>query len=752
MNKPWLRWGGGLGLAGVVLFAGLWILFPFPRQELASYPAATILLDLDGVPLRMRLGPQDADCRLQYRPDVEKDWICKAIVATEDHRFWSHPGIDPLALARAIGQNIIGRRVVSGASTLSTQVIRLLQPRRRTLATKAIELFRALQMERILSKQGILEQYLNRAPFGANLIGVEAASRRYFGKEPGDLSLAEAALLAGMPQSPSRLRPDRYPGRARKRQAQVLDRMVALGMITRPQLADALSQPIVVKKDAYPFRAPHFCNLLLDEIMNGSVHMTTGRDSAVIQTTLSPALQRLAEETLRRHGAALRQDAIFGGAIVIIEVKTGAVRALVGAPDYRDDPHAGQVNGAAVSRSAGSTLKPFAYALALDQGRITPATMMADVPRTYRDYTPANFDGDFNGLVSARAALVMSLNIPALTLVEQEGVTGFLALLHRLGLGTLTKRAADYGLGLALGNGAVRLIDLANAYAGFARGGEWRPYRLCEGSGRSVSSRVFSPEAAWLVAEMLSGDERAGDTTGHHADVRLPRVAWKTGTSAGFRDAWVVAFNPEYVVGVWLGNPDGRGSPALVGAKAAVPVMWDIVRGLYPANDGPWFQRPPGVMKRAVCAVSGIPAGPHCSTTVDDWFIAGVSSATPCPVHRLREAEVVEVWPSEVEAFLRARAAPSAPGDASTGPETIRLISPVPGSHYRRLDDLAADQRLSLKAEWSGRVPLYWFVDNQLVATVTSPDIANWPLTRGPHLVVCCTAAGQSAKADIVVE
>lgn len=757
LRKKWFSRLGWGALLGLILFVAAWICFPFPKEELSRYPAATILLDRAGQPLRMQLGPGDTDCRLRYHPDVANDWIGKAVVAAEDQRFWSHPGVDPLALARAIGQNIRGIRVVSGASTLSTQVIRLMHPRRRTLLAKGLEMFRALQLERVLDKRLILEQYLNRAPFGANLIGIEAASRRYLGKEPGDLSLAEAALLAGMPQSPSRLRPDRFPARSRKRQQYVLDRMLALGMISAAQRSDALGQPIVLKKDAYPFRAPHYCDLLLDEWLTPvGTHFRT----PLVQTTLDPLLQRMAEETLHRHSELLKRDNVFGGAIVVIEVKTGAVRALVGSPDYRDPVHAGQVNGAASPRSAGSTLKSFAYAMALDQGRITPAAILADVPRTFRDYTPVNFDGEFSGPVTTRTALMMSLNIPALTLVEQIGEREFLAELRKLGFGTLGKNAAHYGLGLALGNGSVRLIDLANAYACLARGGEWRPYRLREEQ-RSASEgiRIFSPEAAWLIADMVSGDERAANTTGHRADVRLPRVAWKTGTSSGFRDAWVVGFNPDYVVAVWLGNPDGRPSPVLVGAKSAVPVMWDLIRQMYPANDSPWFAMPPGITQRQVCAVSGKPAGAYCSATAEDWTIAGVSSAQPCDVHRLSQvkdavtgelhAGVEEVWPPEIQAFLRKREA------AATNPareqEPIRLVSPIAGSEYRKLDDMA-EQRLPFKAEYRGGELLYWFVDNQLVAQGVGSDPLSWPLVRGKHTVVCCAASGRSARADIRVE
>ena len=706
----------------------------------------------------MRLGPHDTDCRLFYRADPDRDWICRAVVSAEDQRFWRHCGVDPLALGRAICQNIVHRRVVSGASTLSTQVVRLLRPRHRTVWTKAVEMFRALQLEALLDKRAILEQYLNRAPFGANLVGIEAASRRYFAKEPQDLSLAEAALLAGLPQSPSRLRPDRFPERARRREAYVLDRMVADGALAPEQREAALAMPVALRRDAYPFRAPHFCELVLEALASPDAARATECAGHLpnIRTTLDPALQRLAEETLRRQAAALKLDGVFGGAVVVIELKSGAVRALVGSPDYADAAHAGQVDGATALRAPGSALKPFAYALAMDQGRLTPATMLADVPRAFKDLAPVNFDGEFHGLVPAQAALVLSLNIPALTLVEQAGVDAFLRTLREAGLGTLDKSAAHYGLSLALGDASVRLLDLANAYACFARRGEWRPYRLVDAAGPPAGRQVFSPEAAWLTAEMLSGDERAMDASGHRADARLPRFAWKTGTSSGFRDAWAVGFNPDYAIGVWIGNPDGAASPALVGARVAVPVLWGIVRGLYPGNDAPWFERPAGVARRAVCTASGQPAGPDCPRTEEAWCMPGVSSPRPCEVHVRRVAadervEVAEVWPPAVAVFLRRREAPE-PERAAAETEAPRLVNPQPGAVYRRVDEIADGQRLPLKATWRSAGTLYWFVDDRLVAASPAATAASWPLARGRHVVVCATPAGRSARAEIVVE
>ncbi|MBU1908923.1 MAG: penicillin-binding protein 1C [Verrucomicrobia bacterium] len=548
------------------------------------------MTDREGAHLRLKLGPGDMDNVPLYRWQPG-DWIAQAVIAAEDQRFYRHPGVDPLALLRAVGQNLLHFRRVSGASTLSTQVIRLLQPRPRTLRTKLIEAFRAVQLERVLTKREILEQYLNRAPFGSNIIGIEAAARRYFSKSARDLSLAEAALLAGLPQAPSRYRPDRHPARARWRRAYVLDRMAALGMITGAQRARALGRPCVIRPGAYPFCAPHFAQFVFD-------HMPRSMEGRQVRTTLDPDLQALAETALRRQCTYLDPQGIRGGAVVILDVKTSAIRAMVGSPDYFDVRYQGQVNGATASRGAGSTLKPFVYAAAFDRGLATPLTVLRDEPALYRDYRPANFNRDFRGDVTARDALILSLNLPVLALAERIGAERLQGLFRRAGLRTLTRSADHYGLGLVLGQAEVKLLDLANAYAAFARGGLWRPWRMCEDSApvvpplrrrkdspvakrrsysESEGTQLFSPEASWLIADILGGDERAGELSGHVADAHLPRMAWKTGTSSACRDAWTVAFNPDYVVGVWIGNPSGRANEALVGAVLAATLAQVLI-------------------------------------------------------------------------------------------------------------------------------------------------------------------------------
>ena len=726
-----LAWAAGLLAAG---FAAAVRWTPFPEDLLAPAPAAVVLADRHGDPLRVKLATGGFDCRPGYEPSPEH-WIVRAIVAAEDRRFWRHAGVDPLAIARAAAQNLFTGRRVSGASTISTQVVRMAVPRPRTLATKIAEAFRALQMERRLGKREILAQYLDRAPFGGNVVGIEAAARRYFGKGAAQLNLAEASLLAGVPQSPSRLRPDRHPERARQRQAYVLERMEACGAITAKERAEALAQPLEARPGRYPFRAPHFCDLV-------GVPTKAGPDGAV-RTTLDPDVQRMAESVLRRR---LRGRAADGGAVVVIEVATGSIRALVGSPDYAARG-AGQVNGAVAPRAAGSTLKPFAFALALDRGLVTPATMIADVPTRFRDLDPKNFSLDYRGLVRVRDALVLSLNLPAIEIERQAGQERFHAVLRDLGLSTISKPAAHYGLGLVLGNAEVRLLDLANAYAVLARGGAWLPPRFVESAAVPPAKPVFSAEACWLVSDMLGGEERAMDAVGHAAEVLLPQAAWKTGTSAGLRDAWTVAWNPEYVVGVWVGRPDGSSADELVGRKIATPIAWDLLRRMYPDNRGPWFARPAGVETRSVCAASGRTPGPHCAHRVEDWGIAKVSRREPCPVHR---SGPEAVWPAAVAAFLNRRTAPG-PEEAAT---SVRIQSPARGSTYRWMPDLEVDaQRLALEAasDRAGET-LHWFVDDRPVGKTRSGERLFWPLERGTHQIVCSTARGTGDRVRIAVE
>lgn len=749
-----------MAVIGGAITALCWVLLPINTGDLESYANTLYLQDRDGGALRTRLGSDALKCAPVPTSQVSH-WAGKALIAAEDKRFYSHPGIDLLAILRATGQNLVSGWVVSGASTLSTQIIRMTSPRKRSLQTKATEAFRALQMERVLSKNDILEQYLNRAPFGSNLAGIEAASRFYFGKAAVHLSLAEASLLMGLPQSPSRFRPDRHLPRALKRRDYVLERMHALGMIDKRTQAAALQQPLSIGSHPDTFRAPHFCDL---------VSATHPLNTGTCRTTLSPELQQIAEDALQRHSRTIRPHGIRSGAVVILEVRTGAIRALVGSPDY-NSPEGGQVNGATARRSPGSTLKPFAFAQAFDRGFYTPATVLGDVPMQFKDYAPRNANREYHGLVTVRDALIESLNIPAIEAVQKIGLDAFAQHLRMLGLRGLDKPASHYGVSLVLGTAECSLLDLINAYACLAREGEWLPYRLLESETATPPARIFSRAASWFISECLGGDERSLSFSGHSADVYQPRVAWKTGTSNGYRDAWTIGYNPDYVIGVWLGNASGEGSDALVGAEIAAPLVARLFRRLYPDSHGPWFARPPELRRATLCSVSGTPTGPHCPSSAEAWVIPSVTATTCCNVHQLLphdrktgkpipmselpETEplwkVTERWPRHITAFLRQQDAHE--NASATSPEPV-IISPTDGSTMQLLPSLDSNRpaSLALKARYGNPSDtLYWFANNTFIGSAKAADTVYWNASPGTHTLRCTTASGGIGHAQVVV-
>jgi len=741
------RFGNALArlmIFGLCAAAAVWFCCPPPLSSAAHYPAGVILRDRTGQVLRVELSPCDQDCRPYYRASFD-DWIVKAVIAAEDKRFLLHRGVDFGALARAVRQNLSSHRRISGASTITMQTARLICPHRRLWFWKAVESVQALRLERVWSKEEIMSQYLNRTPFGSNLVGVEAASWGWFGKAPQQLNLSEATLLAGLLQSPTRFRPDRYPVAAQKRRAYVLERMEKMGLIDARTRGAATLEAVVLRRAPRPFLEPFFCDW---------VRSSTSVESGDRTTTLDPALQGVVKRQVVRSAEARGLDA----AAVVMEVKTGALRAMTCSGDYFAKPD-GQVNTAAMPRPAGSTLKPFAYALAMDRGQLTPGWMLADVPRRFGNDEPLDFSGAFMGLVTAREALILSLNLPAIEVEEKVGQPLFYATLRQLGLDALNQPAAHYGLGLVLGNGSVRLIELANAYASLARGGVWRPGRVFEEKRGDPSDartgetrRVFSEGACWMIADQLSGDERALDAVGHVADVGLPRFAWKTGTSSGFRDAWTVAWNPEYVVAVWCGFKTGRRGPeSMVGKKVAAPVAWRIIRNLYPAGGAPWYERPDTVVEREVCAVSGRVAGSLCERRTNDWALRQCSSCGVCPVHvRDGQGKVQMRWTAEVAAFLTAQSRGTVNEPTASG--GLKIAAPADGTVYRIVDGMAAQQIVFKVSGVAAGAPLYWFRNDALEGTGTGGAPFFWTPVRGTHHFVCSDISGFSSAVTVRVE
>ncbi|MBI4833611.1 MAG: penicillin-binding protein 1C [Planctomycetes bacterium] len=789
LTKKWrrrlLKYAGELFILFVVSFIILWFAFPFPKEEFVRDRGGLIVCDREGNILRVYLNEREDYC-FPVKLSQMNPYLASATIAVEDKRFRSHHGFDPLAVSRAMWNNITKWRRTSGASTLTMQTIRLTWPRERTFKAKVIETFRALQVETRLSKDEILEYYLNYAPYGSNIYGVEAASLRYFGKPSCALTLSEAAVLAGLPASPSRFRPDKYPGRARERRDYVLKRMYDEDLITQSEFAEARNEPIVPdKKVVSPFVAPHFC-----ELVKGSVE---GTSSARVITTLNRQIQRSAENALTFAVDVLKAKGVSNGAVVVIENKTGAVRALVGSYDFFDVAHSGQVNGALASRSPGSALKPFTYALAFDKSLCLPDEILPDVPTPYRDYDPENYEHRFEGMVSAREALTSSLNLPALHLLTRVGGKELYQLLKATGFSNLTKSADYYGLGLTLGSAEVNLLDITNAYASLARLGEYQPYCLLDSEimkGVQQQRWVISPEAAYLIADILSDPQRIIPLPGYDlvkpnipvvstSSYRLPRIAWKTGTSSGHRDAWTIGYTPEYTVGVWLGNFSSQPSRGLVAVNSAAPAVFEIFKQIYDGKPVTWFEPPSGFGAKPVCVRSGMLAGKDCPQVESRLVIAKERYKT-CTVHqrlmvddgtgnrlcyncmsgRKYHYKVFEVWSPEINSWLaksgQFTGVPAHFSACLTVKDNggLHIISPPNKQKYSLINDnMLSAQQLKLQVvAASGVNDIFWFIDGCFYRQAGVSERLFWPLQPGRHTITCVDNEGRNNSVAISVE
>ncbi|MEZ5776836.1 MAG: penicillin-binding protein 1C [Paracoccaceae bacterium] len=497
-----------------------------------------------------------ADGRWRLDPGPVDPLFVQMLVAYEDRRFFDHAGVDPVALVRAAGQAFANGRVVSGGSTLTMQVARLLEDSGTgKISGKVRQIRVALALERRLSKPQILDLYLRIAPYGGNLEGIRAASLSYLGKEPRRLTPAEAALLIALPQSPETRRPDRFAGNAGEARARVLARMVEAGVLSEERAAAALTEPVPSIRKPFPALSPHLAERLRrDDPENGR-----------ILTTIDARIQRQLEALAAR--AARTASSRMSLAIVVADHRSGEIIASVGSPDWTDDRRAGFIDMTRALRSPGSTLKPFVYALAFDDGLAHPETLIEDKPTAFGSYAPQNFDRTFRGTLTVRQALQLSLNVPVVSLTEALGPARLLAALRRAGAQPVVP-GGQPGLAVALGGVGITLEDLVQSYAALARLGE--PVRLSAvpAQSRTLGQRLFGPEAAWMTADILAGlPPPANAPTG--------RIAYKTGTSYGHRDAWALGFDGAHVAGVWMGRADGASVPGAFGGDLAAPILFE---------------------------------------------------------------------------------------------------------------------------------------------------------------------------------
>ena len=754
------RWGLYL-LAVPAIGAVLYFLLPLPRPLFAP-DYSTLILDSEGRLLRAFLNEGEQWC---FPPDSSLAVPLKlraAVLRFEDRRFYGHRGVDPLALVRALYQNAEAGQVRSGASTLTMQVARLMRPKPRTLFNKALETLLALRIELHTPKEEILRLYLDHAPYGGNIVGYRAASRRYFRKQPGELTWSEAATLAVLPNAPGLVSPTADPRRLARKRNRLLAGLQRAGYFGAETLRLAVAEPVPERALPLPVAAPHLSRAL-----------ASGRRGRIVRTTLDAGLQRDLEALVARHLRYLDHLGIGNGAALLVETGSGKVRAWVGSRDFFDPEHQGQVDGVVAPRSSGSLLKPFLYALSMDEGLVLPGTLVKDVPTYYHGFSPRNADESYDGLVRAEEALVRSLNVPAVRLLRRYGLFNFYRFLQDAGVSTLVRPADDYGLPLILGGAEVTLRDMARLFRGLARGGRIEPLTCLQGEAEpAAAAPLVSPGAACLVLEALREVRRPGvEHYWHQYQDQWP-LAWKTGTSYGQRDAWAVGVSPSWTIAVWVGNFPGEGNPELSGARTAGPLLFDIFNRLPKDLDRAWFPRPEADLATVtLCRDSGLPAGPHCPHPTRARAPRHMRPMDRCPYHRgivLNKAGTRQVcslcwkpddhrparqtvYPPDVVQYLRERgqaleAPPPHKADCPAQLETrpLKVLYPTPGARLQTGRDFDGKRRkIVLRAAHRDRDrALFWYVDRRFLGRTVNRHRMAVSLEPGAHALEIVDAHG----------
>jgi penicillin-binding protein 1C len=719
-------------------------MWPLPSALLSDTSSGIRLEDRHGVVLRATRIEDGQLQRWVPLADMDPD-LMAAFTAVEDHRFFDHHGVDVRALARAARDNLRGGRVLSGASTISMQLARLYYGTPRSWLGKLRQVVQAVRLELHLDKPTILEQYLNRVPLGQGTIGVPAASLLYFGRSASDVSLGEAALLAGLARAPSSNNPLISPGRAAERRRLGLRRLQTTGYAGQAEIAQAADEPISARPGTPPFLAPHFTSRIL------AAHADSSTQN-VWRTSLDLVLQQAVEAEVRHTVDQLGSAGARHAAAVVLHNKTGEILAWVGSPEFWADS-AGQVDMVVSARQPGSTLKPFLYGLAFDQG-FTAASVLPDLARTYATsagpYRPRNYDRRFHGPVRVREALASSYNVPAVELTERLGAPALLRTLHNAGFASLSHGPAFYGLGLALGNGDVTLLELANGYRALANGGVWKPHtwRLQQDPTAAVPSRrIMSASSAALVLDILRDPVARIPGFGVATPFDFPfPVAAKTGTSRHFTDNWAVGTAGNFTVAVWVGDFSGRPMDRVSGITGAGPLLHRVVLLTAKRYAPGTLPRPEdaGLVRVTVCALSGARAGAHCPHQVE-WFAPGTAPDARCGWHQngriLLPAEY-QAWSEQTGQKTEVFTVTDMVSDSTRS--GFRITSPVAGDRYS-VPPGVDRQYASIALRSAGGTVTRWTVNNRPIHG------SRWVLEPGRFVVRALSADGATDSVAIEV-
>ena len=753
-------------VALVLLFVSFLILdYAFPLPPAKTY--SPVVYDRNGGLLAAYLSDDDK-WRLRTDPETISEDLRTAIIAKEDRWFYYHPGVNPLAIVRAAWNNVVTGRRTSGASTITMQVARLLEPKPRTLGNKVREVFRALQLEWHNSKSEILEMYLSYLPYGGNIEGITAASHLYFERPPSQLSLSQATLLAVIPNRPNSLRMDTRQEAARDARNKWLLRFQEREIFPEAQIQAALLEPVNVQRHSLEPLAPHF-----------SQRLVATEAGPEINSTLDLEIQQLSERLLANYIRRARARGISNGAVLVVDNATAEVRAYCGSADFKDVAAAGQVDGIQAIRSPGSTMKPIVYAMAFDQGKLTPDSRLLDLPTNWNGYQPDNYDEKFRGPVSVSYALRHSLNITAVHTLERVGYDKFLDLMAIAGFRTIVRQREQLGLSVILGGCGTTLEELTRMFGAFAHGGRLRPLRFTQTTDSLPQGfPLFSEASAWLIHDILSGIERPDLPNDVVAATNRARIAWKTGTSYGRRDAWSIGFTPRYTIGVWVGNFSGQGVPDLSGTTMAVPLLFDLFGALEVGPDKGSFTRPANVWKRDICLETGHIPSEECAHVHKGFYIRDVSPRKVCaqekPLYVNADTSIqyctgclppdgyhkasFPIYPPELTVWYEtngiAYTHPPAhnPDCEATfdgpGPQILH-----PEAEAEFLLEAGAGQEILFQAASDARTDRhYWYVDGDFYRSGAPGEKVFFAAGSGPLRVTCMDDRGRASTVRVLVK
>ncbi len=748
----------------VVLFALLSALFPLPPAK----PYSLVVEDRNGQLLQAFLA-DDGMWRLPTSPEEIPDRLKKILVAREDRWFQYHPGVNPFSLVRALVQNLRTGRRVSGGSTITMQIARMMEPKERTYLHKAFEVFRALQLEARYSKKELLEIYLSIVPLGGNLEGLKSAALMYYQTPLERLNIAQLFDLILIPSNPNLYGPERNHLTLQQHRMRQASAWFAAGLLTAQDSAIIWSTPAAMDRKPLPRYAPHFCLRVREKY----------RGKSELRSSLDRAIQMQVERLLSNHLRPWRQRGVQNGAVMVIDNATKEVVAYAGSEDFGDDNAQGQVDAVKALRSPGSTLKPFLYALQMERGELTPRTRLLDTPYDAEGFLAENYDGTYSGLVYADEALQRSLNVPMIRMLKKAGVSSFLNFTGLCGIASLQTQRSRLGLSLILGGCGVTLEEMTAAYSIFPSGGVFvPPIFLKSAAGAAPEGReVFSSSTAYMVTEILSGLNRPDLPNNFASSLNLPIVAFKTGTSYGRRDAWCLGYSADYTVGVWIGNVTQRGSADLIGSKSAAPLLIDIFNSISRQHQKSILPCPRDVGVRMVCAKSGLLPADKCAHTIEDLYSVSRTTERLCNVCKqyfvsedgtstycfscLGDAHyrtmVFDDFPPELLAFWRKTGQPfvSAPPH---NPRCVRVFSgegPAIVSPSENMTYFLFSGRQKLCFQASSGVDVneqIWYLNDEYLGRRKAGEQFFISLGNGDHTVTCMDDRGRTSSVHITVK